>query len=262
MRFLLNIHIAIFVLGGLLALPALAQSSADFPNAKAPPPVYASDGKGGMHIPNWYDQKVPGRSVWSISDSPKPGDPHLVQINKVDTGAYTIDSFFDEFLTEAGLNNVRRTRAIEAESFKAVFGPMVAVVIGNAKVSGKPVKFFADFHGPDQGKISATVVYASEDIFDSWDGILVHLVRNGYITNPQAFTNRTVMKTGTDRQLADFYVGMVNRKIMADFGAYMSLTEMSNKTMRNAAVIAGCGMADECEVVYDNDGVARESYPY
>ena len=261
MRLVLNICIALSVSGGLLALPAFAQSSADFPNAKAPPPLYASDGKGGTHIPNWYVQNVPGRSVWSISKSPKPSDPHLIQINKVDTGAYTIDSFFDEFLTEVGLSNVKRTRAVEAESFKAVFGPMVAVVIGEARVSGEPVKFFADLHGPDQGRISATVVYSSEDIFNSWDGILVHLVRNGYIVNPQAFNNRTVMTTGTDRQLADFYVGMINRKIVSDFGASMSLTEMANRTMRNAAVIAGCGMSDECEVVYDSDGVARESYP-
>ena len=253
--------LAVFLCVGGISSLSHAQNGAGFPNASVPAPVYAPDGKGGVHIPNWVNQNVPGRSVWSTSASPQPADPHLVQINMTDTGAYTVDSFFDHFLKEAGLRDVNRTRAVEAESFKVVFGPMVAVVIGNATVSGQRVKFFADLHGPDQGKISATVVYSSEDIFNSWDGVLLHLVRNGYVENPGIFTNRAVMKTGTDRQLAEFYVGMVNRKIMSDFGAYMSLTEISNKTMRNASVIAGCGMADECEVVFDSDGVAHETYP-
>jgi len=94
------------------------------------------------------------------------------------------------------------------------------------------------------------------EVFDSWDAVLLPLVRNGYVSDPSMFENREVMRAGTDAEKTGFYVGMVNTKIMSDFGALSTLSEGAMQAARNASTIAGCAGASNCTVSYDGTGNA------
>ena len=150
-----------------------------------------------------------------------------------------------------------RTTVTISTAFKATFGPMVAAVFGKAKEERREVQFFADLYGPDEeNNVIGTIIYAPPEVFDSWDGVLLPLVRNGYVENPDMFDNRAVMRAGGDAEKTGFYVGMVNTKIISEMGALSTLSAGAVQAARNASTIAGCAGASNCSVSYDGSGNA------
>lgn len=235
-----------------LARDPLSRNMDMFPNAILPPPIPAEGADGKLFIPGWTKTD----RVDAFFQPTDGSDAGFLQIIRQNDG-YNIDSFFDVLISEAGLDDVTRPTGQEAEAFKAVYGPMVAAVFGEAKITGQTVTFFADLHGPDASDaIIGTLIYAPREVFDSWDAVLLPLVRNGYVSDPSMFENREVMRAGTDAEKTGFYVGMVNTKIMSDFGALSTLSEGAMQAARNASTIAGCAGASNCTVSYDGTGNA------
>ena len=239
----------------LLAMPALAnpleRAFAMFPDARLAPPIPVADGSGALFIPGWGLQDGPD-ALYLPDNGETAGFLQIIRPND----NYNIDSFFDELIRAAGLSSISRPQGVEAEAFKAVFGPMVAAVFGQARKDGVPVSFFADLHGPDERGIIGTLIYAPPATFDSWDGVLLPLVRNGYVQDPAIFENRSVMRAGSDTEKTRFYVGMVNTKIMSEFGALQTLSAGALQAAQNASTIASCAGANNCSVSYDGMGNA------
>ncbi len=223
-----------------------------FPNASLVPPIPVPDESGALFIPGWTVQEGPDAFYLPQQSGQNAGFLQIMRENS----NYTIDSFFDELIATAELSEVTRPQGIEAEAFKSVFGPMVAAVFGEARKNGEPVSFFADLHGPDERGIIGTLIYAPAATFDSWDGVLLPLVRNGYVRDPSIFENRSVMTAGSDTEKTRFYVGMVNTKIMSEFGALQTLSEGALQAAKNATTIASCAGASNCSVSYDGLGNA------
>ena len=230
----------------------LSRNFSMFPNATIAPPIPATASDGTIFIPGWTkaDQKD---AFYQPTDGSHAGFLQIIRIND----GFNIDSFFDLLISEAGLTNVNRPKGVQAEAFSATFGPMVAAVFGKADHQGQPIQFFADLHGPDdENKVIGTLIYAQPDVFNSWDGVLLPLLRNGYVKDPSIFDNREVLRAGNDTEKTNFYVGMVNTKIMAEFGALSILSEGAMQAARNASTIAGCAGASNCSVSYDGMGNA------
>ena len=242
----------IFLSAHASAQDPLARNLAMFPNAIVPPPIPVTGADGKLFIPGWIKT---GRD--DAFFQPEGGaDAGFLQIIRQNDG-YNIDSFFDLLISEAGLDSVSRPDGQEAEAFKATFGPMVAAVFGKAREERQEVRFFADLYGPDEeNNVIGTIIYASPEVFDSWDGVLLPLVRNGYVENPDMFDNRAVMRAGSDAEKTGFYVGMVNTKIISEMGALSTLSAGAVQAARNASTIAGCAGASNCSVSYDGSGNA------
>lgn len=237
-----------------LALGAdpLARNMAMFPDALIAPPIPVAAADGTLGIPGWRKADR-GDAVYHPEDGSHAGFYQIIRQND----GYTIDSFLDHLIETAGLTHVVRPKGVQAEAFAATFGPMVAAVFGRGEMDGRAVVFFADLHGPDdQNTVIGTLIYAAPEVFESWDGVLLPLIRNGYVKDPGIFENRAVMRAGSDAQRTDFYVGMVNAKIMAEFGALSLLSEGALQAARNATTIAGCAGSDSCSISYDGLGNA------
>ena len=246
----------VFVLSSFLlpvhAQDPLARNKAMFPRALVAPPIPVAGYDGKLFIPGWTKTERED-AFYTTGEGEATGFLQVIRQND----GFTIDSFFDHVVKASGLTDVLRPAGQQAEAFRATYGPMVAAVFGQGKFEGTPVSLFIDLHGPDDtGQIIGTMIYAPKDVFDSWDAVLLPLVRNGYVEDPSIFENRNVMRRGTDIQKTALYVGMINRKIMADFGSYVSLSEGAMQAARNAATIAACAGADNCNVTYDGSGNA------
>ncbi len=230
----------------------LSQNFAMFPRATLAPPIPVTSPDGALFIPGWTktDSKD---AFYQPDDGTNAGFFQIIRQND----GFTIDSFLDLLIKEGALTRVERPKGVQAEAFSATFGPMVAAVFGRATHKGQSVAFFADLHGPDdQGKIIGTLIYASPSVFDSWDGVLLPLVRNGYVKDPSIFENRDVLRAGNDAQKTQFYAGMVNTKIMAEFGALSTLSQGAIQAAQNASTIASCAGSSNCAVSYDGMGNA------
>ena len=235
-----------------MALDPLARNFAMFPRAITAPPVPATDASGALVIPGWV--KGDGKDAfYQPQDGANAGFFQIIRQNN----GFNIDSFFDLLIEEANLEAVERPQGVQAEAFSATFGPMVAAVFGKALHNGEVVSFFADLHGPDdENKVIGTLIYAPDDVFESWDGVLLPLIRNGYVKDPSIFENREVLRAGNDAEKTRFYVGMVNTKIMSEFGALSTLSQGAIQAAQNASTIASCAGASNCSVSYDGMGNA------
>lgn len=223
-----------------------------FPQATLAPPIPVRDANGALFIPGWV--KIDGRDAFYVPDD--GSNAGFFQIIRQNDG-FNVDSFFDLLLQEAELERVDRPQGIQAEAFSATFGPMVAAVFGRARHEGQAVSFFADLHGPDdENKVIGTLIYARPEVFDGWDGVLLPLIRNGYVKDPSIFENRDALRAGNDAQKTQFYVGMVNTKIMSEFGALSTLSQGAIQAAQNASTIASCAGASNCSISYDGVGNA------
>lgn len=250
-KYLLGLFITI-IASTALAQDPLSRNMEMFPSAIVPPPIPATGADGKLFVPGWEkaDRKD---AFFQPLDGSTAGFLQIVRQND----GYNIDSFFDLLLETADFEEINRPSGIQAEAFSAVFGPMVAAVFGKAEFNGEPIQFFADLHGPDdENKVIGTVIYATLDAFESWDAVLMPLVRNGYVSDPSIFENRDVMRAGTDAEKTNFYVGMVNTKIMSEYGAFSTLSSGAMQAAQNASTIAGCAGASNCSVSYDGSGNA------
>lgn len=252
MRLILAIFALISLPVAAFADPNLDRNLALFPEAMIAPPIPVRNEAGKLYIPGWTQTDHPD-AFFEPDDGSRSG---LLQISRENDG-YTIDSFFDELLETGGLNKIERPTGVEVEAFRAVFGTMVAAVFGEARYSRKKVVFFADLHGPDtSGIVVGTLIFAPRDIFESWDGVLMPLVKNGYVSDPSIFENRAVMRLGDAENQTTFYAGMVNTKIMSEYGALGTLSAGAIQAAQNASTIAGCASASNCSISYDGAGNA------
>ena len=233
----------------------LERHFAMFPNAVTAPPIPVAGADGALFIPGWAEADH-ADVFYQPDDGATAG---FLQITRENNG-YTIDSFFDELIAAAGLTDVDRPMGMEAEAFKTVFGPMVAAVFGAGQRDGTSVTFFADLHV--DGRVLGTLIYATTDEFNRWDGVLLPLVRNGYVKDPGIFENRAVMRAGTKAQWTEFYVGMVNTKIMSEANAFAAISAGAMQAASNASTIASCAGASNCSVSYDGAGNAVADFDY
>lgn len=230
----------------------LARHKAMFPDAAVAPPRPVAGSDGVMYIPGWENAGWDD-AYYEPIDGQHAGYLQIVREND----GFDIDSFLDLLISEAKLLEVDRPKAVEAEGFKSMYGPMVAAVFGKATHKGKPVEFFADLYGPnDENNVIGTVIFGSAEMFEKWDGVLMPLFVNGYVKDTSVFDNKKVLRAGTDAEKTDFYVGMINAKIMAEFGALLTISEGALQAARNATTIAGCAGASNCSVSYDGMGNA------
>ncbi len=225
-----------------------------------PPPVFTTDAGGNVQIPGWERvDSIEGNRYRPLGaeNNDAPGFFQLISENK----DYNVISYFDFLCEKAGLTNVNKAEGTVIEAYYQVAGTMLAATFGEAEIEGNRVYVFMDLNGPDfENKIIGNLIYATPEVFNTWHGVLFPLLLNGYVEDPDIFTNKEVMAVTDFEQASAFYAAMINTKLYSDYSTMITLSEEAQRAMRNAAVIAGCAGTDNCAVRYDAEGNAIEEY--
>lgn len=244
-----------FVLCLAATMPALGQGTTNYPA-----PTFFTNAAGAVTIPGWEKLDSEEGSRYRPIDANPADAIGFFQLISANEG-YNVSSYFDFLCQKAGLKNVNKWEGTVIEGYYQIAGTMLAASFGEAEVAGKKVLVFMDLNGPDfDNKIIGNLVYAAPEIFASWHGVLFPLVLNGYVEDPDIFTNKDVMAVKDFEQASAFYAAMINTKLYSEYSTMITLSEEAQRAMKNATVIAGCASSDNCSVSYDAAGNAVEEY--
>ncbi len=235
---------------------AVDQYGVWFPEAIVVPPKIANGG-----LPGWYDIGTDdfSRYVHPSRSVPLLTDPHFFQFRE---NAADYNNSLEELLRhvedQIGFS-LNSDAFIEIEAYGYVFGDTLRAGFNSVVFNGANIDWFVDVLSMADGSVIVNVFYATEAVFSSWDGILMPLVFNDYVTDPGIFVNRDVFLAGTDKQKTDFYSAMVNTRVMSDFGSFVILSNAAQQAMDNAVTISECAAASNCTISYVN-GRAVSNY--
>ncbi len=237
---------------------AISDNLSKFPRAEAVPPLITNGG-----LPGWFDIGTDeySRFVFPSQANPLITDPHFFQfVEQPADHGNDFGTLLQYIATETGLTATSLDDFVKAEAWFQVFGVELRVGFSSTTIDGAAIDWFMDVLGiREDGTVLVNVVYARSSVFDSWDGILLPLVLNGYVSEPSIFENRDVFQAGTEEQKTQFYSAMVNTKVISDFGAFVDISAGAQQAMDNAVTISQCAGASNCTITYVG-GVAFADY--
>ena len=253
-----NIEIAILIFILSASITSCAQSGQQ-DHVPAPPPVYSTDENGKTIIMGWEKVESDEGNLYrpsNVTVAVSPGFFQLVAPNN----NYNAQGFFEYLASKTPLK-ITTLKEVVMNSYYLIEGKMLVACFGEGLVNEEKVYFFMDLNGPDiNNEIIGTLVYASPQIFDSWNGILFPLVLNGYVKDTSIFENKTVFKIKDFSVAATFYGAMVDTKLYSELSVISTLSEEAMKAMKNATTISNCVLSDNCEIIYDSEGIAKPNY--
>ena len=237
---------------------AITDNLSKFPRAEVVPPLITNGA-----LPGWFDIGIDdfSRYVYASQANPLITDPHFFQfVEQPEDHGNDFATLLQYVATETGLTATSLDDFVKVEAWFQVFGVELRVGFGSTTIDGAAIDWFMDVLGiREDGTVLVNVVYARSSVFDTWDGILLPLVLNGYVSEPSLFDNRDVFQAGTDEQKTQFYSAMVNTKVISDFGAFVDISAGAQQAMDNAVTISQCAGASNCTITYVG-GVAFADY--
>ncbi len=232
------------------ALASIERYNVMFPASEIPPPIIDSLG----NLPGWHDISTSSfkRFVYPSQNRPLRTDPHFFQFNELPEN---FDNNLNKLLyyvaEETGLPSVDLSNFVDVEAWTQIFGVGLRAGFNRVTFQGEKLDWFIDVLGiREDGKVLVNVIYAPIVTFDSWDGILLPLVFNGSVEDPEIFASREVFKAGTAKQKTEFYAAMVNTKVISEFNAFVTLSAGAQQAMDNAVTISACGSSNNCTISY------------
>lgn len=208
-KILKTLSLPLFIILTLCATSCAQSKKSE--NIIATPPVFSTDGNGKTVINGWEKLDADEGNFYAPSTAKEALSPRFFQI-LAPNNSYDSEGFF-EYLASLTPLEIISLKEVVMNSHYLVEGRMLVACFGEGRINGEKVYFFMDLNGPNvNNEIIGNLVYATPQMFNSWNGILVPLVLNGYVKDTAQFQNKEVFKIKDFAAAATFYGAMVDTK--------------------------------------------------